>query len=461
MSTKGDTGLACVILAAGLGTRMKSPLPKVLHRIYDRPMLQYPLETAASLKPEKIIIVVGKNHNVIEDTLKPLNTVVFAVQEKPKGTAHALLTATTKLNGFKGTVLVMNGDTPLVTSVTLKKFLKLHRKHKNSVSFISFIAENPSSYGRVLKDRLGKPLRIIEEQDATEEEKTIKEVNSGIYAIEAHALPLLSNIKLNKRKKEYYLTDIIQIAAQKGIDTGVYCLGNEEEFMGVNTKHDFLKVHEVMRKRIISFWVKKGVNFIDASSVFIAPSVKIGSETLIYPNVYLHGDTKVGKNCTIYPNVRIIDSAIKDNAIIKDSTVIENSIINTRAEVGPFAHIRPGSRIGVSSKIGNFVEVKKSIVGEGTKAMHLSYIGDAKVGRKVNIGAGTITCNYDGVKKHETVIGNGVFVGSDSQLVAPVKLGKGSYIGAGSTITKNVPPGALAISRTLQRNIKHWRKKKR
>lgn len=451
--------IACVVLAAGAGTRMNSSVPKVLHSIYGRPMLHYPLQAAGRLKPDKIVVVVGKNINLVKTAVKPPATVSFAVQKQPRGTAHALLSATARLKGFKGTVIVMNGDTPLITPGTLKRFLRLHRKHKNALSLISFTAYEPGSYGRVVRDRSGRPLRVVEDRDATKDEKAIKEVNSGVYAIETDTLRFLKTVKLNRKKGEYYLTDLVDIAVSKGADVGVYCLGDETEFLGVNTRQDISRAHKAMQKMTVETWLKKGVNFIDAGSVFIEPSVKIGGETLIYPNVLLHGDTRIGKACTIYPNVRIINSFIKDGSTIKDSTLIEGSLIGPCAEVGPFAHIRPGSRIG-SAKIGNFVEVKKSTVADGTKAMHLTYLGDATIGKGVNIGAGTITCNYDGRKKHRTKIGDNVFVGSDSQFIAPVKVGKGSYIGAGSTITRDVPPSSLAISRVKQKNIKGWRKRK-
>lgn len=453
-------GLAAVILAAGSGTRMNSPMPKVLHTIFDKPMLLYALDAACGLRPDATVVVVGeKNAEQIKEAVKTRPGVSFALQKEQKGTANALRCAASFLKGFKGTIVVLNGDSPLLRTETLKRFLSLHRKAGNALSAVSFAASDPGSYGRVVRDALGRPLGVVEEKDANADEKKISEVNSGIYAIEPEALPLLDAVKRNRLKGEYYLTDIVGMAVEEGLKTGVYRLGDESEFLGVNTREELCAAHELLRESLTSLWLKKGVNFIDPKSVFIEPSVKIGKETLIYPNVYLHGNTVIGKSCTIYPNVRIVDSIIKDGSQIKDSTLIEGSSVGPRAEIGPFAHIRPGSRIG-ASKIGNFVEVKKSTVADGTKAMHLSYLGDAMIGKGVNIGAGTITCNYDGKKKHRTVIENDVFIGSDSQLVAPVKLGKASYIGAGSTITKDVPPHALAVSRTAQKIVPNWRKKR-
>jgi len=448
--------LAGVILAAGLGKRMNSSLPKVLHKIYDAPMLQYVLNTLNELKLQRIIVVVGKHFKEIKESIKDEGTICFAHQKEARGTGDALLKTRQTLRGFKGTVLVINGDTPLVLRETLKKFLHLHKQKRNVISVLSFMAKEPGSYGRVIRDESGKAASIVENRDATDLQKKIKEVNSGIYAIESEAFPVLNGIKLNVSKGEYYLTDVISIAKDKGIKVDAFCIGSEDELIGVNTQGELEKVCQLMKDRIIKGWMNKGVSFMDTGSVFISPDVRIGKGTHIYPNVYLEGNTSVGRGCTIYPNVRIRDSIIGDEAIIKDSTLIEGSVIKKRASVGPFARIRPGSHIGEDARIGNFVEIKKSVIGPGTKAGHLTYLGDSEVGSNVNIGAGTITCNYDGHKKYITVIEDNVFVGSDSQLIAPVKVGRGAYIGAGSTITKDVPSMALALSRIKQNNIKDW-----
>lgn len=455
MKQKGK--FSCVVLAAGQGTRMKSDTPKVLHHLYDKPMLLYCLDTLAMLKPEKMVVIVAKRHKEVKDAVGNRFNVTFAVQKEQKGTAHALLQASSFV---KNTILVTNGDTPLITMATLKKFLSLHRRNKNAVSMLSFKANDPSSYGRIIRDKHGIPVRVVEEKDASPKDKAIQEVNSGVYAIEQSAIPFLRDIRLNKKKGEYYLTDIIHVAREKDASVGVYQIGDEEEFLGINTRQDLSMAHEALRKKTVRELQEKGVLILDAGSAYIWPSVRIGRDTEIYPNVHLQGNTVIGNRCTIYPNVRIIDSRIKEGAVIKDSTLIENSNVGAGAQVGPFSHIRPESNIGESAKIGNFVEVKKSSIGRGTKAMHLSYLGDATIGKDANIGAGTITCNYDGKKKFRTVIEDGVFVGSDTQLVAPVRVGKGSYIGAGSTITKDVPAGDLAVSRADQKNLKGGAKKK-
>lgn len=451
---------ACVILAAGLGKRMNSSLPKVLHKVCGVPMLQSVIDTARKLKSEKIVVVTGKHHDLIQKTLA-LPDVSCVLQKEPKGTGHALMCAREALKGFQDVVIVLNGDTPLVSSETIKKFLKQHQKNKSAVSVLSFLAENPEAYGRIVRDASGQALSIVEQKDADAVQKKIHEVNSGVYAINHDHLPLLDDIQMNRKKGEYYLTDIVALSVRKGLKTSALCVGIEQEFMGVNTKQELYRASRIMEEAVIGRWIERGVNVLEAGSVFIHPHALIGAETTLYPNVYIDGSTRIGRGVIIYPNVRISNSRIGDKAVIKDSTVIEESQVKAGAMVGPFAHIRPGSEVGIDAKIGNFVELKKAVIGDGSKASHLSYLGDARIGRGVNIGAGTITCNYDGKKKFMTVIDEGVFVGSDSQLVAPVRIGRGAYIGAGSTITKDVPPYALAVSRVEQKNIKDWAKKRK
>lgn len=453
--------LACVVLAGGLGTRMSSARPKVLHALCGAPMLQYPVRAALALRPEKVVVVTGRDPGPIEEALGPDRRVGFAAQKEPRGTAHALSSALPSLRGFKGTTVVLNGDTPLIGASTLRKFLGLHRRRGSSLSILSFKAADPSSYGRIVRDGRGRPLAVVEDRDAARAQKAIDEVNSGVYALEPEALALLKSVKRNRKKGEYYLTDLLDIAVRRGVPAAVHCVGTEEEFLGVNTRGEMARAHQAIVRRQVEHWTDKGVSFIDPGSVYIEPSVRIGADTVIFPNVFLQGDTRVGRSCTLYPNVRAVDSTLKDGSVVKDSSLIEESTVGRDAQVGPFAHLRPGSSIGESAKIGNFVEVKKSAIGAGTKAMHLSYIGDSLVGGRVNIGAGTITCNYDGRKKHRTVIEDGAFVGSDTQFVAPVRVGRGAYIGAGSTITEDVPADALALSRTKQRNIRGWVKRKK
>lgn len=454
---KGKT--AVVILAAGLGTRMRSETPKVLHNIFDRPMLSYVLQAAEGLKPSSIITVVNKSIGKLEEIIPLPVNFRTVIQKTQDGTAHALGSALPSMKGFNGTVVILNGDTPLITASTLKKFLGSHKRAGNSISVLSFHASDPHGYGRILRGPKGVPEGIVEEKDANKDQKAIAEVNSGVYAIETSALGLLDRIKKNLKKKEFYLTDIVELAIEDGRKIGVYPIGSEDEFIGVNSRKDLHVAHEAVRSRTVDSLLKKGVTFVDIYTAYISPDSRIGSDTLIYPGVFIHGNTSIGKGCTIFPNSRIVDSTIKDGAVIKDSSLIEGSVIGKDAQVGPMAHLRPGSAIGDGARIGNFVEVKKSTIGKNTKAMHLSYIGDASVGSDVNIGAGTITCNYDGKRKFPTTIGKGVFIGSDTQLVAPVTIGDGAYVGAGSTITRDVESSALAVSRSKQKNYPRFKSK--
>ncbi|MCI0468874.1 MAG: bifunctional UDP-N-acetylglucosamine diphosphorylase/glucosamine-1-phosphate N-acetyltransferase GlmU [Nitrospirae bacterium] len=451
---KNDLDLASVVLAAGLGTRMKSPTPKVLHRIYGKPIIKYVLDSVKPLRLKKNIVVVGPDNKKIINALTGYDA-VFAVQRIPKGTGDALKIAARLLKGFNGTVLVLNGDTPLITAAMLRRLIRIHKNSAEDISMISFIANGAHSYGRVVRDN-NRVKAVIEDRDADREQRKIKEVNSGIYAMRSEVLKLLGGIKINVQKGEYYLTDIIGIAVKKGFKVGSHILGKEAELAGVNSREDLYLASQYMKERILRKWSERGVFFIDKSSVFIGSEVEIGIDTILYPNVHIEGKTSIGSKCVIYPNTRIADSRIEDNVTVKDSTLIESSVIKEGASIGPFAHLRPGSVIGRSTRIGNFVEIKKSVIGDGTKAQHISYLGDAVIGDNVNIGAGTITCNYDGREKHKTSIGDNVFIGSDSQLVAPVRVGENAYVGAGSTITMDVPSNALAVSRAAQRNIPDW-----
>jgi bifunctional UDP-N-acetylglucosamine pyrophosphorylase/glucosamine-1-phosphate N-acetyltransferase len=451
---------ACVILAAGEGTRMKSAMPKVLHPICGTTMLGSVLDTVRKLKPDRVVVIAGRHIDSIRKAVGNAD-ISFAFQKEPKGTGHALLCARPALKDFDGTIVVMNGDTPLVTADTIRRFLKLHGKNGNALSVLSFRAERPDDYGRIVRDGSGRVTAIVEGRDADAAQKEIDEVNSGVYAFRLDALSLLGAIRINRAKGEYYLTDIVASAFRRGMKTSAYCIGSEMEFMGVNTAEELLAAMRLMNRNIVRKWAARGVRFLDPGSVYIEQGVSVGRDTFIYPNVYLEGETKIGRASKIFPNVRIVNSVVGNSALIKDSTVIENSRVRDRASVGPFAHLRPGSDVGLDAKVGNFVEMKKAVLGKSSKASHLTYLGDAVIGKAVNIGAGTITCNYDGEKKHLTTIGDNVFVGSDSQLVAPVIVGKGAYIGAGSTITNDVPPGALSLSRTEQKNIRDWAKKKR
>ncbi|GAB6184096.1 bifunctional UDP-N-acetylglucosamine diphosphorylase/glucosamine-1-phosphate N-acetyltransferase GlmU [Thermodesulfovibrio hydrogeniphilus] len=458
-----------VILAAGLGTRMKSHLPKVLHKIFEKPIIDYVIELAKSIiinyespitNPDSPTIHVVLNPSlkeVIEHVSKQGVNIVF--QEEPKGTAHALLSALPYLKSEK--VLILNGDTPLIKKETVSKLIENFDKNSLDLAILSFYPKREHSYGRILRDSGGKVQRIVEITDLKEEEISVNESNSGVYLMRKEIAELSREVKENPRKGEFYLTDIVEIAIKEGKKVEAYPLADEDELLGINTREELAMAVRYLRDRIVRDLMKKGVTFYDPQLVWISPSATIGQDTIVYPNVFIEGETCIGKKCVIYQGVRLKNCIVEDEVEIKDCTVAENSVIKSGAKIGPFAHIRPETIIGRQCRIGNFVEVKKSKIGDGTKAAHLSYLGDAVIGKNVNIGAGTITCNYDGKKKHKTIIEDNVFIGSDTQLVAPVTVRKGAYVGAGSTITKEVPEDSLAISRTPQKNIQGWAKKKR
>ena len=450
--------LNVVILAAGRGKRMNSLVPKVLHEVSGRPMLQYAVDAVKRLKPQKTVVVIGNGSEAVKKRMKAEGHLSFVIQKRLLGTGDALAIARKELK--KGSVLVLNGDCPLITAETLKMLLKKHKADQNSLSFLSFVDNSISGYGRIVRNENGCVVRIVEDKHATPiEKKKFKELNGGVYIMETEVLGYLNKIRKNSTSGEYYLTDIVDIVAKAGKKLEAYNCP-PEEIRGVNTREELFKVSDMLRKRIIVKWMGKGVTFIDPDTSFVHPLVSIGKDTIIYPNTYLEGSTKIGNNCIVNPGARIINSILGAGVIIKDNTVIEESRIGGGTVIGPFAHLRPHNIIGRNVKIGNFVETKKSSIGDGTKASHLTYLGDAVVGRNVNIGAGTITCNYDGKNKFNTIIETDVFIGSDSQLVAPVKIGKGAYVAAGATITKDVPAGSLAISRTKQQNLKGWAKKR-
>ncbi|MBI3753827.1 MAG: bifunctional UDP-N-acetylglucosamine diphosphorylase/glucosamine-1-phosphate N-acetyltransferase GlmU [Deltaproteobacteria bacterium] len=460
-----NKGVAAIILAAGLGKRMKSDIPKALHPVAGRPMLFYPVEVVNNLGVKKTMVIVGhKADEVINKGIMPYAPTLhsaFVKQEPQLGTGHAVLCAEDALKDWKGNVLILSGDVPLITKETIQGLLNLHAKKKAAISFISTIVADPSGYGRVLRDDNNSVMRIVEHKDANIEEKAVNEINTGIYCVDARFLfSGLKKIKKENAQGEYYLPDLIEMAVVQG--NKVTCLThiNPAEVMGINNRIELAEANRVMRRRINSELMLSGVTLLDADTAYIHSGVKIAGDTTIYPNVFLEGDTNIGSGCVIEEGCKIINSTIGSGSVIKSHSVIESSRIGKNVSIGPFARLRPDSLIEDGAKVGNFVEVKKSKLGKGTKANHLSYIGDAIIGKDVNIGAGTITCNYDGIKKHQTVIEDGAFIGSDTQLVAPVKVGKNAYIGSGSTITKNVPAGSLALSRAEQRVVEGWVKRK-
>jgi len=448
-----------IILAAGQGKRMKSKQAKVLHLLAGLPLVSYPLELVRRARLKTVFVIVGHQADAVTKALSgsPVTTIL---QDPPLGTGHAVLQTEKALKNFSGSLLILNGDTPLLRDKTLRRLWALHQKKNAALTFLTTKLENPHGYGRILRNQDGSIKKIVEEKDATPEERAVREINTGVYIIEKSFLfTALEKVRPDNRQKEYYLTDVVHIAAQEGKRL-IGLEADPGEVIGINSRADLASAEEILRKRIIEDWMAKGVTLVDPNRIQIDAAVKIGRDSILHPDVSLEGTTILGEGSEIYSS-RIKDSRIGKGVLIKDFCVIEESRIESGCIIGPFAHLRPGTVIRKGAKVGNFVEIKKSDLGVGSKANHLSYIGDAMIGKGVNIGAGTITCNYDGRKKEKTIIEDGVFIGSNSQLVAPVRIGARSLIAAGATITEDVPPDTLAISRTRQENKKGWVKKKR
>ncbi len=450
---------AAIVLAAGKGTRMKSARAKVLHTVCGRPMLFYPLKVLKELGARDVVVVVGHEAREVKRAFKD-HGVRFCLQREQLGTGHAVMCAVKYLRGFTGDVLILSGDVPLITKETVRALFKVHRrrtKPRPVLSFISVLLDDPSGYGRVIRDEAGRVSGVVEDRDLMPEQRDIREVNAGIYLVDAVFLRKnLRRLTTSNTQQEYYLPDLVQLAYSQGEKVTALTHVDPDEVMGVNNRIELARANSIMRERILRDLMLGGVTFVDPSASYVDYGVRVGRDTTVYPNVHLEGDTTVGKGCLVEEGVKIKDSLVGDDSVIRSFSIIESSSIGSSVSVGPFARIRPCSRIHDRARIGNFVEVKKSVIGEGSKANHLSYIGDAVVGRDVNIGAGAITCNYDGRKKYTTVIEDGAFIGSDSQLVAPVVVGTCAYIGSGSTITKDVPPGSLALSRAGERVIEGW-----
>lgn len=453
--------IAAVVLAAGIGKRMKSRVPKVLHPVLGKPMLSYVIDAVRGVSPAKIVVVLGRGRDDVKKSVDSKG-IIFVEQGVQLGTGHAANCARKELGGFRGDILVLNGDFPLITSQSLKSLVKKHESEKADISILTARLQDPFGYGRVLRNNKGEIESIVEERDASPEERKINEINSGTYCVKSGFLwEALNGVGSGNKQKEYYLTDIIGIARKKLRKISGVVARDSNEVVGVNDRAQLSEVEALLRKRINDTLMRAGVTLIDPGETYISPDAGIGTDTVIYPNTYIYGKTVIGRGCSIGPGAWIEDSVLGNGVTIKLSSYISKSLIRDDVTVGPFAHIRPDVEIMEGAKIGNFVEIKKSRIGRGSKVPHLSYIGDAVIGKDVNIGAGSITCNYDGYKKHETVIADGVFIGSDTMLVAPLKVGKGATTGAGSTITKDVPEGALAIGRARQTVIENWNRKPR
>jgi len=446
-----------VILAAGKGTRMKSNLPKVLHKVCGKPMIEHVITAAEEAGVERNILVIGYGAEKIEETLE--ERVEYAYQHEQLGTGHAVLQGADLLRDYDGAVLVIYGDTPLLTGETLAKLLVNHRQKGAVATILTAMMDNPYGYGRIIRNSEGGVVRIVEEKDANPEEKKIREINTGTYCFDSKLLfAALEKITPNNAQGEYYLTDVISMFVERNLRVEAVVADDVLETMGVNSRKHLAEADYYLRQQILDRLMDEGVTIVDPLSTFIHSEAKIGKDTIIHPFTIIEGKTFIGQDCVIGPSTRIADSRIGDGSIIEHSTVLESNL-GQAVKVGPYAYLRPGTVAHNGVKIGDFVEIKKSVIGEGSKIPHLSYVGDAEIGSGVNVGAGTITCNYDGRNKFKTVIEDGAFIGSNSNLVAPVKIGQRAFVGAGSTVSKDVPAKALGIARAKQKNIEDWKSK--
>lgn len=454
--------IAAVILAAGKGTRMKSRMVKVLHPAAGRPMIRWVVDAARAAGSEAVVMVVGHQADAVGSLFADAADIRISLQEEQLGTGHAVACARGNLAGFSGTVLILCGDTPLLTAETLQGLIGYHREQGAVLTVLTALLDDPFGYGRVIRDAGDSVVRIVEQKDATPEEQAIREINSGIYCVEADFLSAnIDSIGSDNAQGEFYLTDLVCLAAASGRPCLGRCTASSEEIMGVNDRAQLAEASRVLHRRINQELMCSGVSLIDPGHSYIDQGIPIGADTVIHPNCTISGATVIGSGCTIDSGVSITNCIIGDGCHIKSGSVLEDAQLRNEVSVGPMAHLRSGTLLNDHVKIGNFVETKKAIMGEGSKASHLTYLGDAKIGSNVNIGCGTITCNYDGVSKHKTVIGDDVFIGSDVQLVAPVRVGRNSLVAAGTTVTVDVPPDSLAISRVPQVNKEGWRLKKK
>jgi bifunctional UDP-N-acetylglucosamine pyrophosphorylase/glucosamine-1-phosphate N-acetyltransferase len=449
--------LKVVILAAGQGTRMKSAVPKVLHRVLDKPMVGYVIEASKEAGAEAVCVIVGHQSAMVKAMIKDkYDNVEFAVQKEQLGTGHAVMQAGDFIKS--GNILVLCGDTPLITADTIKTLCDKHESEGNAVTAVSMLVDEPTGYGRIIKEN-GEFVRIVEQKDANEAEKAVKEVNTGVYIFKSEALTsAFEKLGNNNSQGEYYLTDTLEIIKNDGGKVGVMIAEDSNEFMGVNSKLQLSQAIAVMRDRINTQLMIDGVTITDPANTYIGKDVKIGQDTIIYPGCMLEGDTTIGTNCIIGPNTKINSSEIMDCVSILSSVLVDSQV-KSMTTIGPFAYLRPNSKIGEHVKIGDFVEVKNSTIDDGTKVSHLTYVGDSDVGKNVNFGCGTVTVNYDGKVKNRCKIGDGAFIGCNTNLVAPVEIAPRAYTAAGSTITHNVPEDSLAIARSRQENKEGWRKK--
>lgn len=447
-----------VILAGGKGKRMKSDLPKVLHKVCGKEMVNIVIDTMKKSGIDDVNVIIGKGAELVKDATASRN-VSYSFQEEQLGTGDAVKSAKEFLKGKKGTVAIFTGDAPLITEETVKNLLEFHEKSGYEAAITTSIIDDPTGYGRIIRNADDSVKKIVEHKDCSEDELKVKEINAGMYCFNIDSLlECLDKLKNDNAQGEYYLTDAIEILESEGKKVGAVCIPFEQG-LGVNSRVQLSEVSEIMKKRINKFHMENGVTMIDPNNTYIGLDVEIGFDTIIYPGNVLEGKTVIKENCTLYPNSRIENSTIEKGVTIQSSVILDSSV-GENTTVGPFAYIRMESKIGNNARIGDFVEIKKSTIGDGTKSSHLTYIGDAEVGEKCNFGCGTVVVNYDGKNKNKTIVGDHAFIGCNTNLVSPVTVEDNAYIAAGSTITDTVPEGALAIARARQVVKEGWTKKK-
>lgn len=453
--------LGVILLAAGQGTRMKSAVPKVLHSLGGKALYLHVLETAKRLDPAVVAIVVGHAAHTVQEAC-PVRDINWAVQEEQLGTGHAVLCAHDKFRGFDGDILILSGDVPLIEEQTLRTIIEHQRSSRADLSLLTAQLDNPKGYGRILRNAQGAIAGIVEEKDATGEQRQISEINTGVYVVSSPFLfEALAAVKNHNQQKEYYLTDIVAIALRQKKKVEAVHVDDVRETLGINSREDLAKMEKNLRDKINQKWMLAGVTLQDPDTTYIEETVRIGQDTVIGPNTHLKGKTVIGERCQIDGTAFLTDMEIGDDVLLKFSVVMTGSRIDRGAIIGPFAHLRPGTHLGSNVHIGNFVEAKAAHVGEGTKANHLTYLGDVTIGRDTNIGAGTITCNYDGFQKYKTTIGDRVQVGSDTTLVAPIAIGDDVYVATASTVRHDIPAGALVFNPREEQLREGWTEEKR
>jgi bifunctional UDP-N-acetylglucosamine pyrophosphorylase / glucosamine-1-phosphate N-acetyltransferase len=453
--------MGVILLAAGQGTRMKSSLPKVLHALGGKPLFLYPLAIAQGLRPSRIVVVIGHGAESVQRSY-PGPDVSWVVQEQQLGTGHAVRCAKKSFEDFSGDILILSGDVPLITQTTLERMIGTHQKQEATLTLMTACLDSPTGYGRILRNADGAIIGTVEERDALERDKQIREVNAGIYVASAGFLfAALAQVKNHNQQGEYYLPDIVTIGLAQNRKIATFRVDDPREMMGINTREELAAMEKTLRERINGKWMEAGVTLKDPQTTYIDEGVTIGKDTVIGPNTHLRGRTTIGERCQIDGSAFLTDTELEDEVHLLFSVVMTSSRVASGAIVGPFAHLRPGTALGRNVHIGNFVEAKQATIGDGTKANHLTYLGDCTIGRETNIGAGTITCNYDGFKKYRTTIGDRVQVGSDSTLIAPVSLGNDVYVATATTIRHDVPAGALVFNEREERVREGWTERKR